>query len=1485
MQPTSLSNDDLNRLCDKATASLALEERDFAPTVILTDNNTMLVHNRSSSQRRITKVPKKFSDYESEQPSISVETPKRIEPVKIKVKEEGPRIKPIFDQLRHVKVNLQRLPDLNQVEPWCMVHCLYKCYCRNQSLSGKIFKFDEDNDFKRVIEDSGSDANDLLIQRSSDFLHLINEMEMSEDIIQNESVKPPERDKSVPISSQLIVSSTPDVPLETNLTDSEPKVALYYEVSTCVARRVSHPVNRIFHRERNRRKICTHSFKTELAKETENESLLGKRIEQCIEYYRFGVHKKLSNKEAIHINLEDIDEEFERNPITKPLFDTTKVLICIDNKRYVVDIDENFDSVIKEIVSILTRMSDSEKVYVIRRISAETKKDPVVRANKFYLNIEQIEIYFHEVSDKFGGVDTIFTSTETVINSVKLLYSMTLVAETSNSHEDPIDVEKITNTIYNIRNMILNNSKKIHHPIKGLMYMIQWSILLLAFEEKIINIYEVVELSSTGETKLLITDFTCTTEQSRFLHSCGKYRDLREERFGTIPEDCSLLSTLLINRIEKVSTENLVLLLQGRKDYWIIDGFMKSNFDFSRTTLEKTCSDPSVKDALKHYYNTLTKEEDIDKPHIKENDINIKPSCISKVVNKNQKSITVTKERSLTTNIRIIVNEVDQDDVLKLPALQNGYECYFVLTFVNDFSELYVPSWNAFVSYDKILFAIEHAQRKQKIFEIMPANIKAGATHDFLVKIYAIPSKLNKLYIGPYKYNTNIGLKLYQNFNGKLYLREDYIKMRNIRRLAITTGSWVYVKGPENNKLTNDAKTDFNKSTDADESDCMILENDDTDDCITIDSDHDDEDVNEANNDRKSDEPSSASNDEKVVITYMPARITQNQNIRKDSNNSIGNIKPLNTNIAADNVITANNIMKNVNNLKRKCSPININEPAPPRKFIRLTPEMLSNLKAGMNKLNTDNNGNKTVLLTNRFGLSHISPIKTTPNSKIISVDKPGTIAKGLPIRRMTIHSVTPDLLKQTRKIIDGNNAIFIRKSSNKSQEIELPKPANQISKQVPTIIRRIPVTSTITSANAEYSKTIRPVIKTPVRVMKLPHPSNPESLSTTKNPNIGRVISIKEPDILRKPTESADQYKNRKTITIKKIISNNNSTCTTAPSNDNLPSSTKNKFEDKNQPAKLVPESSKILVGQKFARDGKIRTFILKRNPVNKKEDKIEEKSSELNIGKSLVTPNNVLSKMAQFKCTQLLKINPPESSNKKIDINVQLPKKLLNGSQVTEISKISLESADRECVSSKLPQKRIPAQSIPNNMETSITASKMQPSTSTNSSRKGRAPQTTDLDDNLFKIEELSNHSRATNNNSRTSLIPFRTHALASSKKESSTGVLTKLKSSDSIVLNREDLSNDSRASFNNSKTSQTSERYSGSVGDKSSSSEMNMNSPGKKYHKGFIISNVKELGRIRAIISSDGDVFIKTPKSSKQIRDVKDWYSKYVQKLTLY
>ncbi|KAK5643840.1 hypothetical protein RI129_007685 [Pyrocoelia pectoralis] len=131
----------INRLQDEATRNLAKEEKEFTQTLIKTNNQLILVGD-SERRKRKAKVPKRYTDFiESElldngvltvEPEITLDVPKpKEDPVLLC----GNIIIPPCS-VKLVKYNF------SEIIPYCMIHSLYKCYCRKQTsqnslLSGK----------------------------------------------------------------------------------------------------------------------------------------------------------------------------------------------------------------------------------------------------------------------------------------------------------------------------------------------------------------------------------------------------------------------------------------------------------------------------------------------------------------------------------------------------------------------------------------------------------------------------------------------------------------------------------------------------------------------------------------------------------------------------------------------------------------------------------------------------------------------------------------------------------------------------------------------------------------------------------------------------------------------------------------------------------------------------------------------------------------------------------------------------------------------------------------------------------------------------------------------------------------------------------------------------------------------------------------------------------------------------------------------------
>lgn len=145
----TLTTEDAFMLRRKATARLARMEKEFTSTVVLTENETLLINETNNDKkRRCTKAPKRYEDFTDTEDEQRRNSPKKTAmttidnekhlAIEIKEVHEPVYVKDsILEQLKHCTVNLVPLQEIDNIAPWCMVHNLYKCFCKGRSVEGK----------------------------------------------------------------------------------------------------------------------------------------------------------------------------------------------------------------------------------------------------------------------------------------------------------------------------------------------------------------------------------------------------------------------------------------------------------------------------------------------------------------------------------------------------------------------------------------------------------------------------------------------------------------------------------------------------------------------------------------------------------------------------------------------------------------------------------------------------------------------------------------------------------------------------------------------------------------------------------------------------------------------------------------------------------------------------------------------------------------------------------------------------------------------------------------------------------------------------------------------------------------------------------------------------------------------------------------------------------------------------------------------------
>lgn len=136
-------NNNIDLLQAQANARLAKEEKEFKSTIIVSDNDMFVLPSSSIATKRHSKKPKRFTSDETCLDDTETETifkSKRRRPMEKVVESYSGEDKyrnALLKKIQHVRVEVKKLPKF-EAEPWCIVHCLYKCHCKGRALRGRI---------------------------------------------------------------------------------------------------------------------------------------------------------------------------------------------------------------------------------------------------------------------------------------------------------------------------------------------------------------------------------------------------------------------------------------------------------------------------------------------------------------------------------------------------------------------------------------------------------------------------------------------------------------------------------------------------------------------------------------------------------------------------------------------------------------------------------------------------------------------------------------------------------------------------------------------------------------------------------------------------------------------------------------------------------------------------------------------------------------------------------------------------------------------------------------------------------------------------------------------------------------------------------------------------------------------------------------------------------------------------------------------------
>ncbi|XP_055531963.1 uncharacterized protein LOC129722520 isoform X2 [Wyeomyia smithii] len=885
---SSLSNEDVKYLREKATARLAKEEREFTPTVIMTTNSTVLVRNTEMDARRHKKKPKKYDDYyngDSVKNILNGIIPSESEPnlrdTSVDRTGKGAPVavvdRPLstLDKLRHSHVVLNRLQDLNDIEPWCMIHCLYRCYCKGNATAGKPFKFNEESTIvlptpvitppdpllqvyeprRRRLYSFEKPGEEVVVipqptrkrDSSEESYKPWNERRKKkrrteENALQRSSLDDKKCGESVTISSKV---SDENVPSDEGLT----------------CRRVV-SVNRSYYKTKNyyRKERYQRDIEELKRKNPHAEKRLKFLLERCEKAFlnerRRGIEaasQKAASKtrtiserdkpgqtgDPIHIDIVGGDDKLANHSLFSPLLDTNKVLISCGKKKYYVESDAIRNGQVN-LSSIAKKFRTT--VYVIRKVAKQShaksitfsyKNETIVLHGRAYRRNQPYELAADEHVDLNNCDSDEHSSTPSLVqDSSGETDAQKLMLDQVNSD--------IMHTMQHIRDMLRKNTAKLNPPKKGILYLFRWDKFLRAFNEETVDVWDIT--FQNGSELVVITSDNGRKTPPTFKNS----KSVRQTRRCTLEtQGVSLLSQMVLYQIDNPETNKLSLVLFGTENYWRFSGFIKSGSNTLDQGIEvrpTPVSHPKLAPKINRYFEAyvaskknqtaaavaavskhVPKSDTVPIP-IKREDDSL-PQSIQEMNRKSSSGTIPPKLLSIKTNVKLMETKIKDFKNIAIPNV--GTRRWFMLNVINDFSDIYIPSWKSCLTYGRIQQAIHLANRYGKTVKLTSIVMK-NKQEDVLPQIYAAPGQGNCIFLGPYKYTQNIDLMLCQNVDGKMFTREEYEKSNHIVRTEQTTGSWLYMKpsvASQNMQVMSSPKPETAPCPSSDE--CVVIDDDD----------------------------------------------------------------------------------------------------------------------------------------------------------------------------------------------------------------------------------------------------------------------------------------------------------------------------------------------------------------------------------------------------------------------------------------------------------------------------------------------------------------------------------------------------------------------------------------------------------------------------------------------------------------------------------
>lgn len=701
----------MQQLRDRATARLAKVEREFTATVVVSQDNTIYIPNSDYTRKRHKRLPKRLDDCvrwneppnanspskksDASEPTLANES-LLVEPMDVSPQNPLHDMKKMLEHLRHVSVPVVKLPHLGNFEPWCMVHNLYKCFCKLKSVDGELFKFKEERDADLEVKFLSDNESDYVPgPKKRQYTFEKEDQEQLEEWLQKKKV----------------ISQPPPVERE------------FYSAARC---RHFDTDMQITRNKKNMKKIRSAIYNEE-RQNPDLKVLLNSRIKHCC---MLGSEKMFSLGECT-TNKPDLPMQME-------------------NRNTVEKAKANTDSLLRKTIDLPKSISLSPPQKPILPLC----KQPVSNWNQ------------HLIGDRP-------MTPKRQKNITHLNYWVNRVMDQITTHQ--------------------KESKTLSSPTHKLLTTLQWCHFSDLFNSDGIYVWEVKLENLEIMLAVTIKNVMPSVENAICVINVKV----------VMPERLPVLAKLLrLGRLPPKSSQ-LAVLLFGHTNYWKIIGVMNSEFDYLEkgvTVRPTPVTHPLLASKISRVYDLLDSiraKKEGENSNAKESSRTASPTSPTtpSASTQNPPQAAVIPEKPTETkkpvsppvavpisNIPIVKLTPLDLSKIEVPIPVMGAHRWFMLTVVDDFTHLFIPSWKNYISFIQIRAALVNAAQKRRTVKLSAQ----APPHIYIAHTYT-----DKIFIGPYGVDDILDLALFKMVNTKL--TRVVTTNLDVQRPK-TTGCWLYMK-------------------------------------------------------------------------------------------------------------------------------------------------------------------------------------------------------------------------------------------------------------------------------------------------------------------------------------------------------------------------------------------------------------------------------------------------------------------------------------------------------------------------------------------------------------------------------------------------------------------------------------------------------------------------------------------------------------------